>query len=160
MTAYVDVATVDNYVASYYPQSSAIRIKWEALIEDDKSVFINRATQMINLLPLRGKACEGNEMFMAFPREPDPGNNSLELAKQACCDLSIKLNGDDEFQERLNLQRQGVKSYKLGDLSETFGNNGYDAGIDIFVYDTVFPFLRNWLSGGYKILPEKHHCGE
>ena len=73
--------------------------------------------------------------------------------------IERQLNGDDEFQERLNLQRQGVKSYKLGDLSETFGNNGYDAGIDIFVYDTVFPFLRNWLSGGYKILPEKHHCG-
>lgn len=160
MLAYVDVATVDNYVATYYPQSNAIRIKWEALIEDDKNVFINRATQMINLLPLRGKACEGNELFMAFPREPDPGNNSLELAKQACCDLAIKLNGDGEFQERLNLQRQGVKSYKLGDLSETFGNNGYDACIDIFVYDTVFPFLRNWLSGGYKILPGKHHCGE
>ena len=63
--------------------------------------------------------------------------------------------GDTEAQDRLNLRAQGVKSYKIGDLSETFKDTSSEDYLIQFALDVVNPFLRNWLGGGYRICPTR-----
>lgn len=148
---YATIEQANAYVTSYYSSTDNIRIKWEALSGADKQVALNKAEQIIDSIPFKGRPVEPHQ-HKAFPRHPDK-ELSLEKAKDATIELALQRNGDSEAIERLKLQKQGVKSYKLGDLSETFkdGNNlDYDQA---FAVQVIFPFLKDWLSGGYEICP-------
>lgn len=146
---YATLEQAQAYIENYYGSTDPIRASWDALSDDDKQVALNRAEQTIDLLPYRGKPCEKTK---AFPREPDE-ELSLQRAQIATIELAVQTNGNTEIQERLGLQKQGVKSYKIGDLSETFKDVNGDASIDLFVLDVVTPYLREWLGGGYRICP-------
>ena len=145
---YATLEQANEYIQNYYGSANPIRVAWEGLSDEDKQVALNRSEQTIDLLPYRGKPCS---KLKAFPREPDK-ELSLERVKIATIELAIQTNGNTEFQERLELQKQGVKSYKIGDLSETFKDgHSEDAFYDQFVMDVITPYLRDWLGGGYRI---------
>ncbi len=150
---YATVEQANAYVASYYSSTNNIRIAWEALNEEDKQVVLNRAEQVIDLLPFNGKPVDLKQTN-AFPRHPNP-ELSLERVRVATIELALQTNGDTEAQDRLNLRAQGVKSYKIGDLSETFKDTGSEDYLIQFALDVVNPFLRNWLGGGYRICPTR-----
>lgn len=150
---YATVAQANTYVSNNYTSTDSIRIAWNALSEDDKQVLLNRAEQAIDQLPFTGRSIDKHK---AFPRKPDE-EYSLQQVQLATIELAVQqLNS--ESKERYELQAQGVKSYKIGDLSETFGKAegaaGY-SGIDSYVFSIVFPFLKDWLSGGYEICPTR-----
>lgn len=148
---YATLEQANAYVTSYYSSTDSIRTSWEALSDSDKQVALNRAEQLIDLLPLRGREIVKGK---AFPRKPDE-ELSLQRAQIATIELAVQTNGNVEIQERLSLQKQGVKSYKIGDLSETFKDVNGDASIDLFTLDVVTPYLRDWLGGGYRICPTR-----
>lgn len=148
---YATLEQANAYVASYYSSTNNIRIAWDALDDEDKQIALNRAEQLIDLLPFKGKPIDKEK---AFPRHPEP-ELSLKRVQTATIELALQTNGDAETQERLNLRAQGVKSYKIGDLSETFGESNVDDYMLQFATDVVFPFLRNWLGGGYRICPTR-----
>lgn len=150
---YTTIEQANAYVASYYSSTNNIRIAWEALSEEDKQVVLNRAEQVIDLLPFNGKPVDPKQTN-AFPRHPNP-ELSLERVRVATIELALQTNGDTEAQDRLNLRAQGVKSYKIGDLSETFKDTGSEDYLIQFALDVVNPFLRNWLGGGYRICPTR-----
>ena len=150
---YATVEQANAYVASYYSSTNNIRIAWEALNEEDKQVMLNRSEQLIDLLPFNGKPVDPKQVN-AFPRYPNP-ELSLERVKIAVIELALQTNGDTEAQDRLNLRAQGVKSYKIGDLSETFNDTNSEDYLIQFALDVVNPFLRNWLGGGYRICPTR-----
>lgn len=150
---YATIEQANTYVASYYSSTNNIRIAWEALSEGDKQIALNRAEQVIDLLPFNGKPVDPKSS-KAFPRHPHP-ELSLERVKTATIELALQQNGDTETQDRLNLRAQGVKSYKIGDLSETFKDTSSEDYIIQFALDVVNPFLRNWLGGGYRICPTR-----
>ena len=143
---YATVEQANAYVASYYSSTNNIRIAWEALNEEDKQVMLNRSEQLIDLLPFNGKPVDPKQVN-AFPRYPNP-ELSLERVKIAAIELALQTNGDTEAQDRLNLRAQGVKSYKIGDLSETFNDTNSEDYLIQCALDVVNPFLRNWLGGG------------
>lgn len=148
---YATLEQANAYVASYYSSTNEIRIAWDALSDEDKQVALNRAEQIIDYLPLRGRPVSKEK---AFPRYPDP-ELSLQRVQTATIELALQTNGDAETQERLNLRAQGVKSYKIGDLSETFGDANVDDYMMQFAIGAVLPFLRDWLGGGYGICPTR-----
>ena len=148
---YATVEQANAYVASYYSSTNNIRTAWEALSEEDKQIVLNRAEQVIDLLPFNGKPVDPKQIN-AFPRYPNP-ELSLERVRVAAIELALQTNGDTEAQDRLNLRAQGVKSYKIGDLSETFKDTNSEDYLIQFALDVINPFLRNWLSGGYRICP-------
>lgn len=148
---YATLEQANAYVASYYSSTNNIRIAWDALSDEDKQIMLNRSEQIIDLLPFNGKPVDKEK---AFPRCPDP-ELSLKRVQTATIELALQINGDAETQERLNLRAQGVKSYKIGDLSETFGDTNVEDYIIQFATDVVSPFLRNWLGGGYRICPTR-----
>ena len=148
---YATVEQANAYVASYYSSTNNIRIAWEALNEEDKQITLNRSEQLIDLLPFNGKPVDPKQVN-AFPRYPNP-ELSLERVRVAAIELALQTNGDTETQDRLNLRAQGVKSYKIGDLSETFKDTNSEDYLIQFALDVINPFLRNWLGGGYRICP-------
>lgn len=150
---YATIEQANTYVASYYSSTNNIRIAWEALSEEDKQVVLNRAEQVIDLLPFNGRPVDPKQIN-AFPRHPNP-ELSLERVRIATIELALQTNGDTEAQDRLNLRAQGVKSYKIGDLSETFKDTSSEDYLIQFALDVVNPFLRNWLGGGYRICPTR-----
>lgn len=147
---YATVVQADEYVQNYYSSSDSLRLAWEALPESDRLVSLNRAEQVIDRLPFKGKPVSANK---AFPRHPDTEIPSEVV--QATIELAVQ-SLDKEAKERYELRRQGVRSYKLGDLSESFSEVAVAApGVDAHAYSIVFPFLRNWLGGGYEICPTR-----
>ena len=148
---YVSIEDVNAYKDMYYGSTDPLRLNWEHLEEEDKQVAINRAEREVERLPLHGKPVHSGR---AFPRYPNP-EESLICAQQAICELSIQMLGSNAARERYDLQAQGVKSYKIGDLSETFADKSGRSGVDEFVYSIVYPFLQKWLSGGYRICPTR-----
>ena len=153
---YATLERANAYMQEYYASTDPIRTSWEALTDEDKQVLLNRAELMIDQLPLRGKATNPPK---AFPRKPNE-EYSLQLAQIATIELAAQYQ-DEVMRGRLSLKAQGVKSYKIGDLSETFGSGYEYSGVDKFTYDIVFPFLKDWLGGGYRICPTQTHqcCG-
>lgn len=149
---YATVEETDTYAATYYSSSDSVRTSWMALSNADKLVMLNKAERAINELPFHGKALGAAS---AFPREPE-ATLSLQKAKEAEMELALQLVSSTTESERYALQAQGVKSFKIGDLSETYGDSASQSGIDMFVYNKVFPFLKLWLSGGYPICPTHH----
>lgn len=147
---YATVVQANEYVRNYYSSGDSMRLAWEALDEADKLVLLNRAEQTIDHLPFNGRPIiEGK----AFPRYPtyeipiDVTHATVELAVQSM---------NSEAKERYELRRQGVRSYKIGDLSEEFSDVAMpSSGVDTYAYSIVFPFLRSWLGGGYTICPTR-----
>lgn len=146
---YATLEQADAYVINYYSSSSDIRVAWDALSDEDKIVMLNRAELIIDLLPLKGEPVDEEK---AFPRNPKP-ELSLKRVQNATIELALQMNGDIETQDKLNLRAQGVKSYKIGDLSETFKDTNVEDYIMQFALNVVTPFLRDWISGGFKICP-------
>lgn len=146
---YATVEQANAYIKDYYASTDSIRTQWEALTEEDKRVMLNRASQVVDLLPYKGRPVHPGK---AFPRKPNE-EYSLQMAMTATIELAAQ-QFNTEAKERFELQSQGVKSYKIGDLSETFGNSqgasGY-SGIDEYSFSIVFPYLKDWLGGGYEI---------
>lgn len=147
---YATVVQANEYVQNYYSSGDLVRQAWEDLDDADRLVLLNRAEQTIDQLPISGRSASGDKAFpqraeLAIPAEVT--NATIELAVQS-------LNA--EARERFNLRRQGVRSYKIGDLSESFSEAPLPgAGIDAYAYSIVYPFLRKWLGGGYTICPSR-----
>lgn len=151
---YATVAQANAYVTAYYSSTDPLRVAWESLQEADKQVMLNRAEQLIDLLPLQGKPLSPGK---AFPREPN-AEYSTEKARSATIELAVQ-NLDEAASEREQMQQQGVKSYKIGDLSEDFGSGGSNnmayLGYGSRTFSIIFPFLQEWLGGGYRICPTR-----
>ena len=146
---YATVEQANAYVQNFYSSADSLRLTWEALSDSDKQVSLNRAEQVIDMLPFNGKPEHKNK---AFPRKPNE-EYSLKQVQIATIELAVQqLNS--EAKERFELQSQGVKSYKIGDLSETFGSDASShSGIDEYTFSIVYPYLKDWLGGGYIICP-------
>lgn len=147
---YATVVQANEYVQNYYSSSDSMRLAWEKLSEADKLVSLNRAEQTIDCLPFTGRSVTEDK---AFPRYPD-----TEIPKEVTCatiELAVQTL-DAEARDRYEMRRQGVRSYRIGDLSESFSDADVAAsGVDAYAYSIVFPFLRDWLGGGYEICPTR-----
>lgn len=148
-TSYVTAAEADTYVASHYISSDAARTRWEALSDGDKNVYLLQSVEALNQLPFHGKPYDITQEN-AFPRYPyDTVPNEVKYAQiENAVKLSDATSADDSvLYEKLMLY--GIKSYSIGNLSETLGGVGT-------VYPGVVSFkalklLQKYLTGGYRI---------
>lgn len=147
---YATVDQADEYIKQYYSSTSPLRSAWEDLSKEDKQVLLNRAEQSIDGLPLKGRPLESGK---AFPRTPSQ-DISMRQAMIATVELALA-SLDSEASERLKLRRQGVKSYKIGDLSETFEDSTVGLNGTSYTLSIVSSYLSDWLGGGYEICPTR-----
>lgn len=152
---YASVEDFEAYVNSHYCCDDD---EWKAFYETDAShhkVALTRAFEAIERLPIRG--CKTDcKQSTNFPRYPDKEVPALVIAAQ-CAEALSRL--DKSAQQDLafveKLQRKGVKSYKIGPISETFGDASLiSSSVSIgtnSVGAVARGYLQNWLAGGYRI---------
>lgn len=155
---YNTVETADSYIAAHYTSRSADRIRWVALTPEDKAVYLTNAYEAIEELPFHGrKVANGQES--AFPRLPyqyghtEEGAPSNVLAAEA--ELALYLSDEKKqqsSQKRRELQADGVTSFEIGDLSETYADTEVStAKTSIEKCRKAMELLAPYLSGGYEI---------
>lgn len=106
---------------------------WLALTEPDASGYLIQATRQIDALKINGNkytttATSGvPDQALKFPRgcDYDDGSTFIPVeVKHAMFEQAVYLaESGDAAENRADLQRQGVKSFTLGDLSETYGSS-------------------------------------
>ena len=145
--SYISIADADTYMTNNYISTSTEYTTWNALTDANKEIYLKRATKRIDRQIIRGAKALDTQT-LEFPRalltcsRYDPpitgvnvnrgrgyivesevqqrvlDANVEEALSNSLVDAGTGSNGG----ERATLQAQGVKSFKLGDLSETYGS--------------------------------------
>ena len=164
---YVSLVDCDVYLAAHYPSTDAKLTVWTALSDGDCDIYLRQAAEVIDAEPIQGLKVLSTQV-MQFPRILYTETNSLfpvnnflmygegwyvqpgvpDAVKYAQCELALELAQGTSSQaaQRAELQRQGVRSYSIGKLSETFSGV---AG-DIVSYKAR-QYLAPFTGGGYRI---------
>lgn len=155
---YSSVKEADSYIKTHYTSKSAAHKRWNALSEDDKAVYLNNAFDSIECLKFSGRKAVP-EQETAFPRLPyqygHTDSGAPERVKSAEIELALYLSDEkkqESSEKRSKLIADGVKSFSLGDLSESYGDNVQSASKPS-VYDCkkAVSLLSPYLSGGFEI---------
>lgn len=136
--SYIDIEGADEYFAGRLHSEA-----WERAIQTDKEKALRQATKAIDRQLLKGKKTH-DEQSLAFPRYPD--REIPEAVKEACCEEALALLERGNSQRR-KLQQEGVQSFSLGNMSETFAA-GAGKGL---ISQEAKELLRHWLIGAVDI---------
>jgi len=107
--------------------------------ETTKEKALKQATRAIDRQLLKGRKTNP-EQELAFPRYPD--TEVPEAVKEACCEEALALLERGNNQRR-KLQQEGVQSFTLGSMSETF-TPGAGKGL---LSQEAKELLKPWLLG-------------
>ena len=133
--SYIDINGADEYFAGRLHAES-----WGETGDADKEKALRQATKEIDRQLLKGrKATDTQEL--AFPRYPD--TEVPEAVKEACCEIALALLERGNSQRR-KLQQEGVQSFSLGNMSETYAAG---AGKGLLSQEAK-ELLQPWLLGG------------
>lgn len=159
---YVSVAETTKYIETIYGDDSTVYSYWDDLETSQKEMYLRKSILQIEALPFTGKR-KYNGQTLEFPRTNGSvqvtlsGNIESEIptyVKYAQIDNAIAMFNiaeNSENKQRINLQKNGVKSFKLGEFSETYGDNASSSLYNVADQE-VISYLKQWLSGGYKIV--------
>lgn len=155
---YSSVKEADSYISTHYTSKSAAYKRWNALSEDDKAVYLNNAFDSIECLKFGGRKAVP-EQETAFPRLPyqygHTDSGVPERVKSAEIELALYLSDEkkqESSEKRSKLIADGVKSFSLGDLSESYGDNVQSASkSSIYDCKKAAILLAPYLSGGFEI---------
>ena len=137
--SYCTIEYADEYFAGRLHAES-----WSETSDADKEKALRQATKEIDRQLLKGrKATDTQEL--AFPRYPD--TEVPEAVKEACCEIALALLERGNSQRR-KLQQEGVQSFTLGNMSETFAAG---AGKGLLSQEAK-ELLRPWLLGSVNII--------
>ena len=137
--SYCTVEYADEYFSGRLHAES-----WGETSDADKEKALRQATKEIDRQLLKGrKATDTQEL--AFPRYPD--TEIPEAVKEACCEIALALLERGNSQ-RHKLQQEGVQSFTLGNMSETYAPG---AGRGLLSQEAK-ELLRPWLLFGVIII--------
>ncbi len=137
MAEYVTESEMDSHVA-YRPEASL----WEALDEDKQEAILIYVSGLVDALPFTGRKYDTDPSTqpLQWPRlvktrqgwrvERDADDNVIvpQAIKDAVCE-EVLARLDTTNDKRRALQEAGVKSFRLSDLSETYGDDLQGGGI-------------------------------
>lgn len=161
---YISLADCESYLAGQYIVTDTKYSAWLFLTSADREILLRKAARLIDRQPLQGYKYLTNQA-MAFPRflytEYDMSEADLhpllrangfycdgsvpDEIKYAQCEIAVQMT--QASSERMEMQRQGVKSFSLGSLSETYSgvkNGGIDS------YEAI-QLLAPYAGGGFRI---------
>ena len=136
--SYCTVEYADEYFKNRLHAES-----WGETSDADKEKALRQATKEIDRQLLKGKKTDAGQI-LAFPRYPD--EEIPEAVKEACCEIALALLERGNSQRR-RLQQEGVQSFSLGNMSETFAAG---AGRGMLSQEAK-ELLRPWLIGAVMI---------
>ena len=156
---YISLEDANIYIENSYMATESQSVAWGGISDDDRMILLKRAAQTIDRQPLIGLRATSTQV-MEFPRATytDGGYNNDSLrwgddyytqtavptaVKYAQVELALSLLSG--VSNRVDLQRQGVKSFSLGKLSES-----YSGKTNALPY-TVRDMMSQYLLGGAPI---------
>jgi len=113
---------------------------WAGADDSTKEKALRQATKTIDRQRLNGRKTNPSQP-LAFPRYPDA--EIPQNVKEACCEEALAILESGNSQRR-KLQQEGVQSFSIGNLSETFAAG---AGRGMLSQEAK-ELLRPWLLGG------------
>lgn len=151
--SYVTVAEADEYISKRYTSNSKDRKRWEELSKEDKEIIIRNACDEIELMPFQGRKIT-REQKLEFPRLPYQYGNPVvpDIVKYAQIELALWLSDDKtqlEQSQRRDLQAQGVESFSIGDLSESYASGNAEQSAPLLCSKCA-ALLKPYLRGGYE----------
>lgn len=136
--AYVSLAEANEYFSNRLHADA-----WAEASDADKEKALAMATKTIDRQPLKGRKTDLVQE-MAFPRYPD--TEVPEAVKEACCEEALALLERGNSQRR-KLQQEGVQSFSLGNMSETYTSS---SGKGLLSQEAK-ELLRPWLLGAVNV---------
>ena len=133
--SYVNLTEANEYFSNRLHADA-----WAEASDADKEKALAMATKAIDRQPLKGRKTDLAQE-MAFPRYPD--TEVPEAIKEACCEEALAILERGNSQRR-RLQQEGVQSFSLGNMSETYAPG---AGRGLLSQEAK-ELLRPWLLGG------------
>jgi len=153
---YITVEQADEYVEMEYPDPDPAGAAWRALSVGEKEYALRKACFRLDALPFTGRASTSSQKLM-WPRD---GDTSVPLAIPAAqmeiALLRFKPNtdtdtGSQDAALRRQLQAQGVKSFSIGDLSESYvAGESLQTQHTFLADEKIAALLSRYLSGGYQ----------
>ena len=165
-----DIETLESMLASD-PRPAAI-----ALLAADSTTqtwYLQRATKIIDNMPLKGSTYKyidksspsSDEQSLMFPRIinglacdwDDSTSEAIvpELVKAACVEEAIGLYEfytSSSDQKRAKMQRQGVSSFSIGDLSESY-KAGASRKLKGLKSEAAYDLLKEYIAGAVRPIP-------
>ena len=149
---YITLADAETYILAHV--LSTKRTAWAALSDSDKEILLMEAAQTIDSMPLQGERLTEAQK-MEFPRVKYSNVRELwpsarisydvpDAVKYAQVEIAVDAAGGTS--DRIEMQRQGVKSYSISKLSETF-----TGGAQSIVSHKAREFLKGWMAGSVRI---------
>ena len=138
MAEYITSSEMDTYAANR-PDSTA----WSGASSADKEAALKYASKLVDSLPFVGKKYDTDlstqplqwprliktrQGWVVADRDADDNVVVPQAIKDAVCE-EILARLSPAGDERRALQADGVKSFRLGDLSETYGDDLRGGGI-------------------------------
>ena len=136
--SYVDIEGANEYFENRLHAES-----WGQADDETKEKALRQATKTIDRQPLRGRKIETGQ-DLAFPRYPD--TEVPEVVKEACCEEALAILERGNSQRR-KLQLEGVQSFALGNMSETYVAGAGRGLLSQEAKDLISP----WLLGAVNI---------
>ena len=160
---YISLDDAQEYLSENYISTDEKLIAWNALSSNDKEVLLRKALRVVESQPYTGFK-KYTSQTLEFPRaiytsipqdiyEPSPiwpDNWYVQSAvpnavKYAQCEIAIEMTSGTP--NRVKLQRQGVKSFTLGNLSES-----YSGAQNAIISQEAKELLRPYIGGGQRIV--------
>lgn len=139
MSAYVTLEEANTYFASRLHAEA-----WTNASDADKQKALEMATRAIDRTPLKGVKASWDQAHQ-FPRYPD--TEIPQAVKDACCEEALAILERGNSQRR-KLQQEGVQSFSLGNMSETY-TPGAGRGL---LSQEAKELLRLWMLGSVNII--------
>jgi len=156
--SYISLEDADAFVSANYTSTETEFTTWDALEDADKEIYLRRACKKIDKQRFTGikavstQALEFPRAIMSdYRREQYPAlytilNNDWivqtetpQAVKDAQVEEALQLAIGEP--QRLKLQRQGVKSFSLGSLSESYSGPNRITLISEEARDLLRPYL-------------------
>lgn len=154
LIGYVTLEEASEYIRTHYLSTDTLRLSWEGLSDEDRTVLLTKSFQTIELLPFPGRKLSPDQstVFPRWPCQEVPAAIKWAQIENALakCDAS----NEEDAQHYEKLWTYGVESYSIGNLSEsvstgTYGLRGAQStGVTSAIAERL---LRPFLGGGYRM---------
>lgn len=169
---YIGLADANTYLSAHHLSNDPALVAWNALSDDDNEVLLRQAASIIDKQPLVGFRV-GLTQALEFPRYLYTDDRTYQTNLRPVYDFygtTVQYVGDNLFMQtavpqsvkdaqceiavelalgvnpRVEMQRNGVKSFSVPGLSET-----YTGGFNKIVSDRARELLAPYLGGGFDI---------
>lgn len=154
LIGYVTLEEANQYVQTHYLQTDDLRLSWESLPDEDRTVLLTKSFQTIELLPFAGRKLNSNQstVFPRWPYKEVPEAIKWAQIENALAKSDASNEEDTKYYERL--WTYGVESYSIGNLSERTSTGTYSlrgAQATGVTSATAERLLRPYLGGGYRM---------